>query len=170
MSIASHLFFFSSARPNIERHFAFSINIPHDLKQQLDQLYRPDVRTAANDELIAILVAVVKHFSKVYIFIDGLDECRKEERSTILSMINQLTHSDHSAVKILLTSQEVTDISTSLNGLPRLQVSADKNSSDIASFIEETIKANIRSRALAVHDPYLESDLISALVDGAQGM
>jgi hypothetical protein len=71
------------------------------LKQQLDQLYRPDVRTAANDELIAILVAVVKHFSKVYIFIDGLDECRKEERSTILSMINQLTHSDHSAVKIL---------------------------------------------------------------------
>ncbi|KAI9871159.1 MAG: hypothetical protein M1830_003253, partial [Pleopsidium flavum] len=154
----------------IIRQLLNKIIIPLDLKQQLDQLYRPGIRAAANDELLAILVAVVKHFSKVYIFVDGLDECRKEERFSVLSMINQLTQSECTAVKILITSQEVADVSTSLKGHPRLQISVDKNSSDIASFIEETIKANIKSGALVVHDPSLELNIISALVDGAQGM
>ena len=154
----------------IIRQLLEGIAISGELEQQMDQLYRSDTRTVPDDELVALLFAVVKHFSKIYIFIDGLDECRKEEQITILSIVNQLAQSTRPTVKILITSREEAAISTSLKGVPRLRVSADKNSADIAFFIEETVKSNIKSGALTIQDPSLEPDIISALRNGAKGM
>lgn len=154
----------------IIRQLLDGINISSDLEQQMDQLYRSDTRTVADDELVALLFAVVKHFSKIYIFIDGLDECRKEVQITILSIVNQLARSTRPAVKTLITSREEAIISTSLSGIPRLRVSADKNSADIAFFVEETVKSNLECGALTIQDPSLESDIISALRNGAKGM
>src|SRR5277367_5010567 len=64
----------------IIRQLLDGINISSDLEQQMDQLYRSDTRTAADDELVALLFAVVKYFSKIYVFVDGLDECGREEQ------------------------------------------------------------------------------------------
>lgn len=73
-------------------------------------------------------------------------------------------------VKMLITSQEEAVISESLKGLPRLRVSAENISRDIVSYVEGTVKWNIPSGALIIQDLSLESDIISTLVDGAQGM
>ena len=146
------------------------INISSDLEQQMDQFYRSDTRTIADDELVALLFAVVRHFSKLYVFIDGLDECRKEEQITILSIVNRLARSTRPAVKTLIASREEAIILTSLRGIPRLRISADKNSADIAFFVEETVRANINSGTLIIQDPSLESNIISALINGAKGM
>jgi hypothetical protein len=152
------------------RELLEKITIPDDLEQQIDRFYRPSTRTASDDELISILCAVVEHFSKVYVCIDGLDECGKNEQVTIMSMVNNLAQHSCAVVKILLTSREEIIISTSLRGFPRLRVSADNNAFDIITFVEETVKSNIRSGALAIQDPSLESDIISELVNGARGM
>jgi hypothetical protein len=154
----------------IIRQLLEGITISSDLEQQMDQFYRPDTRTAADDELVALLFAVVRHFSKLYVFIDGLDECRKEEQITILSIVNQLAQSTRPAVKTLIASREEAIISTSSRGIPRLRISADRISADIAFFVEETVKANINSGALTIQDPSLESNIISALINGAKGM
>ncbi|KAH0538694.1 hypothetical protein FGG08_004711 [Glutinoglossum americanum] len=154
----------------IIRQLLENIIIPDDLEQKIDRFYRLGTRTAADDELVSILYAVVKHFSKVYICIDGLDECEKDEQTTILSMISQLAQSNHTAVKVVITSREETLISTSLRGFPHLLVSADKNSPDITAFIEETVESNIGSGALTIRDPSLKSDIMSALIGGAGGM
>jgi KAP family P-loop domain len=154
----------------IIRQLLEGIAISSDLEQQMDQFYRSDTRTIADDELVALLFAVAKHFSKLYVFIDGLDECRKEEQITILSIVNQLAQPTRPAVKTLIASREEAIISTSLRDIPRLRISADKNSADIAFFVEETVKANISSGALTIQDPSLESNIISALINGAKGM
>ena len=154
----------------IIRQLLEGITISSDLEQQMDQFYRSNTRTIAADELVALLFAVARHFSKLYVFIDGLDECRKEEQITILSIVNQLAQSTRPAVKTLIASREEAIISTSLKGFPRLRISADKNSADIAFFIKETVKANINSGALTIQDPSLESNIISALINGAKGM
>jgi hypothetical protein len=154
----------------IIRQLLEGITISSDLEQQMDQFYRSDTRSIADDELVALLFAVVRHFSKLYVFIDGLDECRKEEQITILSIVNQLAQSTRPAVKTLIASREEAIISTSLRGIPRLRISADKNSADIAFFVKETVKSNINSGALTIQDPSLESDIISALINGAKGM
>lgn len=152
------------------RQLLNEIMISEDLKKQLDQFYRPDIRIASTDELVAILFAVIEQFSKVYIFIDGLDECGKEDRNTISSTVKQLAGSDSSIVKIVVTSQETAEISKFLGGFPYIQISEENNSSDIVSFIEETVTAHMRSGVLAVNDFSLKTDIMSALIDGAQGM
>jgi hypothetical protein len=154
----------------IIRELLEGITISSDLEKQMDQFYRSDTKTIADDELVAILFAVARHFSKLYVFIDGLDECRKEEQITILSIVNQLAQSTSPAMKILMVSREEAIISTSLARFPRLRISADKNSADIAFFVEETVKANINSGALTIQDPSLESNITSALINGAKGM
>jgi hypothetical protein len=154
----------------IIRQLLEGVTISSDLEQQMDHLYRSDTRTVADVELAALLFAVVKHFSKIYLFIDGLDECRKEEQIAVLSIVNQLARSTRPAVKTLITSREEAIISTSLKEVPRLRISADKNSADIAFFVEETVKSNIKSGALTIQDPSIESDIVSALRNGAKGM
>jgi KAP family P-loop domain len=154
----------------IIRELLEGITISSDLEKQMDQFYRSDTKTIADDELVAILFVVARHFSKLYVFIDGLDECRKEEQITILSIVNQLAQSTRPAVKTLIASREEAIISTSLRGIPRLRISADRISADIAFFVEETVKANINSGALTIQDPSLESNIISALINGAKGM
>jgi hypothetical protein len=144
----------------IIRELLEGITISSDLEKQMDQFYRSDTKTIADDELVAILFAVARHFSKLYVFIDGLDECRKEEQITILSIVNQLAQSTSPAMKILMVSREEAIISTSLARFPRLRISADK----------KTVNANINSGALTIQDPSLESNITSALINGAKGM
>jgi hypothetical protein len=152
------------------RQLLEDIAIPDDLEQKIDQLYRLGKRAEADDELTSVLYALVKHFSKVYVCIDGLDECEKNAQVTILSIVNQLTRSDHTAVKVIVTSREESFISKSLREFPRLRISADKSSSDITAFIEETVKLNIRLGTLTIRDSSLESEITSALINGADGM
>lgn len=146
------------------------IAITDVLKQQLVSLNRPGIRVAESNELIPILLAVLKHFTKAYIFLDGLDECRKEERVTILSAINELVSCGCPVVKVFVTSQQEVDIAAALERFPHLEISADRISSDIGCFIKETVRSCIQSGSMIVQTAGLESDIISALVDGAQGM
>lgn len=146
------------------------IAITNILKQELISLNKPGIRVAESDELLPILLAVLRHFSKAYIFLDGLDECRKEERLTILSMLNRVFRSDGLVVKIFVTSQQEVDITVSLKEFSRLEVSPHKISSDISSYVKGTVRSSIESGDLLVQTACLESDIISALVDGAQGM
>ncbi|KAI9861085.1 MAG: hypothetical protein M1813_005514 [Trichoglossum hirsutum] len=154
----------------IIRELLENVAIPDDLEQRIEQLYRHGTRTAIDDELISVLCTVIKCFSEVYICIDGIDECGKDEQITILSMVDQLAQSHDAAVKIFITSREETTISASLRKFLRLRVSADKNSRDITTFVGEAVKSNIRSGTLTIRDPSLESDIISALTNGADGM
>jgi len=146
------------------------ITITDVLNQQLVSLNRPGIRVAESDELVPILLAVLKHFTKAYIFLDGLDECRKEERVRILSAINEIVSCGCPVVKVFITSQQEVDIAASLGRFPRLEVSTDRISSDIGCFIKGTVRSCIESGSLVVRTAGLELDIISALVDGAQGM
>ena len=154
----------------IIRQLLENIIIPDDLEQKIDESYRLGTRTATDDELASILYMVVKLFSIIYICIDGLDECGKDEQAMILSVVDQLAQSSQTTVKILITSRQEPLISSSLGLFPQLQVSADKNSIDIALFVKETVKLKIRSGDLVVQDPSLELDIVSALINGADGM
>ena len=118
----------------IARQLLERINISGDLEQQMDQLYRRDTGAMTDDELAAILFAIIKHFSKVYLFLDGLDECREEVQTTVLSIVIQLSESIQPAVKIFISSRDEYLISKSLKKFPHIQISAENNSDDIALY------------------------------------
>ena len=146
------------------------IVIPDVLHRQLVSLNKVNTRIAESDELVPILLAVLDHFSKAYVFLDGLDECRKEERARVLSTLNQVLCSGSPVIKVFVTSQQEVDIAVSLKQYSRLELSPDRISSDISSFIKGTVQSCMESGTLVVRNARLVSDVVSALVDGAQGM
>jgi hypothetical protein len=160
----------SNILATITKQLLTSVVIQDKMMGKLSSVYKPSSRIAAPEEALDLLLMVVEHFSRVFIFIDGLDECMKEERSTILTAIHELRHTDRSKVHILITSQEAPDIATTMEGSAHLHISSGTNSQDIASFVEGSIRSNIRTGNLVIQDPSLEKVIIAALVDGAQGM
>ena len=154
----------------IVRQLLERINISGDLEQHMNPLYGPDARDVTNDALSAILFHVIKHFSKVYLFIDGLDECRNDAQTMILSIVHQISQSEQPTVKIFVSSRDELIISASLKKFLHLRISAENNSDDIAHFVEEAVNLNIRSGALKIQDPSLQSEIITTLTGKAHGM
>lgn len=144
--------------------------ISETLEKQIETYFRPEIRAATEEELFKILLGALQNYSNVYILMDGLDECNKEDLNKIMSMLRQLLRSERPLLKIALFSREENSIANALEGYPRVRVSSDKISPDINSFIEETVKAAIRGRKMCVSEPLLEREVISALINGAQGM
>lgn len=140
----------------IVRQLLEGINISGDLEQHVDPLYGPGVRAVTDNILSAIIFRVIKHFSKVYLFINGLDKYRSEVQTIILSIVYQLSQSRQPTVKIFISSRDNHIISASLKKFSHLQVSAEKISDNIAHFIEETMNFNISSGALKIQDPSLQ--------------
>ena len=160
----------SSILGTIIRQLLEKVVISETLEKQIERYFRPGIRVATEEELFAILLEALQNYSNLYILIDGLDECGKEDLNKILSMLSQLLRSERALLKIAIFSREETLIANALKRYPRVRVSSKKISPDINSFIEETVKAKIRDRQLCVSEPLLEKRVINALTNGAQGM
>jgi len=136
----------------------------------MNPLYRLDTTAVADEAFLAILLCIIKYFSRLYLFIDGLDECTSDIQSTILFIIHQLSRFKKPTVKIFLSSRDEQIISTSLNGFPRLEVSTERVSEDIAYFVEETVQSHLNSGELRIQDSALQQEIIATLTSQAQGM
>lgn len=70
------------------------------------------------DELVKILLASIRSYSKVYLLIDALDECPEdgETRQSVLERIERLTQ-DAPNLKVLTTSRELPAIRESMTAL-----------------------------------------------------
>jgi len=85
-----------------------------------------------------LLDTALKSLAKVYIIIDGLDECDRDERKTIiswfLSIIDTLSESNVDALRCIFISQDDTDIGRLLSNVPAIQITAENMSPDIQSY------------------------------------
>jgi hypothetical protein len=118
------------------------------------------------DELLEILTLVIqKHFNKVYVALDALDECI--ERQVLLPILCQFI--DSKCASIFLTSRSEYDIQKSLS--EKYIYSAAIEGSDVALdvelFVNRQIKAIESLRDLNVD---LQNEIVQELVAGAKGM
>lgn len=79
--------------------------------------------------------------SKLYIIIDGLDECNMEERKLILfffnSMVERHNAKDPGKIRVLFISQDWDDIRKALTTAARIALCATDNEADIRSFVRK---------------------------------
>lgn len=124
------------------------------------------------EELQAVLEDALPQFSKIYILIDGLDECNRKDIHLVLQLFNKLLQSKfgHSTLKLIVFSRHNDAITRCLTSYTSLEVSIDKISLDINSFIEESVKSKISCGDLEISDVSLERDVITTLKEGAHGM
>jgi len=105
----------------------------------LDYLY--DVAVNSNERyattveiLSTVVVNVVQCYERVFIGIDGLDECEPSERSHLVSLVQRLLAQEDSNVHVFLTSRAEHDLEQALEFTSRLKLTDDHVAADIRSY------------------------------------
>jgi hypothetical protein len=103
--------------------------------------------------------------------VDGLDELKEDERQIVYSSLRDLL-SINKITKLFLSSRndESQTMGSDRTSKYRICLLPEKISIDINSYIRHAVR-NLRAGGrLAIRDPWLERDVLDALVDGAKGM
>lgn len=133
---------------------------------QLDKKLEPTMH-----ELIAFLHMIIKRVKKVYILIDGLDECEKLDSDELLDALSSLVRADSKVLIFLASRTSVYDqIKRSFPDQFHQISTAAATQTEIATFIDTEIEERLRREDLNVEDLGLVKEIKSALKNGADGM
>lgn len=97
------------------------------------------------EKLSTNLIETSKSFDRVFLVLDGLDECdQTKQRNDLLPVFHALAKGN---ISVLLTSQlQPGDIQRSLHMVPKIDLSAKDE--DIKIYIEQTIDSSPRAKRL----------------------
>jgi len=97
-------------------------------KKHADRRSRPSL-----DEIITTLNSVVSYYSKVYIVLDGLDECADKDgtRSELITGLRSLQ--SRTNTNLMVTSRFITRVEQSFKGFPMLEIRA--SDADVKQFV-----------------------------------
>ncbi|KAI5838938.1 hypothetical protein DFP73DRAFT_615832 [Morchella snyderi] len=99
------------------------------------------------------------------IVIDGLDECRADDRKRFLTYMNRLMKDSKRRIKIIVSSREKVDISRYLADFKRISLYSAVNNSDIKNYIRETIEEKLKDVDPRV-GPGMVEEINDALIKG----
>ncbi|KAI9788101.1 MAG: hypothetical protein M1816_007233 [Peltula sp. TS41687] len=121
-------------------------------------------------ELEDLLKMVMKAFGRVFLAIDGLDECDPMEQRQIACVLKTLTQLSQPTAKLLVCSRQEVEIAKAFENGPRLRLTGQLNMDDISQYVEDTVTLRIDSGDLVIGDQSMKSEIIQTLAQGAKGM
>jgi hypothetical protein len=113
------------------------------------------------ESLVSHILAVSKMFDRVFIIIDGLDECHSREN--LLEMITKLTDGVH----VLVTSRREADIQAKFVSQPALAMKEEAVQADIKAHVEDRLKNGGRLKDLR---PVTKEEIKQKLLEKSGGM
>lgn len=125
---------------------------------------------SSREDLLDLVRSVLGLFSRIYIVIDGLDECGKDTQEDIMFIVKILASFDKAILKVLVFSRENARLSTVLKQYPCVHTSEAALTGDILSYVQATVASKLEAGELVIHNPALKEEIISELVTKAQGM
>lgn len=140
-------------------------DIPNDVVALYEQHTRIKTRPLLN-EYLRLLRAIINDFSRVYIIIDGLDECSETNstRSHFLPGINDI----RPQICTFVTSRYLPSIERELPGATRLQVEAKDE--DIRKYLMQRLQKWEFIKRHLEKDPSLGESIIGSIVSKARRM
>ena len=129
----------------------------------IKSFYRRHQRRAARptlDQLTNILISEIQTYSKIFIVVDALDECREDDatRATLLEVLRSLPRQ----VNLMVTSRDLPSISRDFEGTKRLHIQAQDD--DIKSYVEGRIARGPQ------YLKRLQETIITKIVETTRGM
>ena len=96
------------------------------------------------------IITILSRDRPITIVVDGLDECKHMAVPELVQSLNEITRSSSTVVKIFLSTRYIPIIVDCLTryGYPALEISANKNSGDIARFIDGELEKRVETRSL----------------------
>lgn len=144
-----------------------------DAFQELESFYQrlhPSnglARSPGNTELTMVLSKVTERFEKVFVIVDGLDECAQHTTAVVEDLASYAN--DHDNLCTALLSRGEDEIRFRLEeDFEKLEIAA--HSEDVAEYVSSEIQERLRTGRLRISDTELLADIKQQLVDKAQGM
>lgn len=145
--------------------------IPSELEKELDNIFfKNHHREPEIEELYKLLVPITQLSATTYLLIDGLDECKDENRRQLSFYLNKLIGNSKSKVKVFVSSRPELDISQTLDSFHLISLGTSTTHSDIELFIRNVIDQKLRNRSLVVKKPCMVEKIKEALIQGSEGM
>ncbi|KAI0160498.1 hypothetical protein GGR57DRAFT_385174 [Xylariaceae sp. FL1272] len=122
----------------------------------------PDLKDATKK-----LREMTRLFQRVFLVVDGLDECRGTTDEVVGTLFDVANDSDNLSAALL--SRDEFEIRNHLEGdFEGVEIAA--HTEDITEFVTAEIEERIRTRRLRVNDISLKGEILQELIEGAQGM
>lgn len=145
--------------------------IPSELEKELDSIFfKNHHREPEIEELYKLLVSITQLSTTTYLFIDGLDECKDENRRQLSFYLNKLIRNSKSKVKVFVSSRPELDISQSFDNFHLISLGISTTHPDIELFIHNVIDQKLGNRSLVVKKPCMVEKIKEALIRGSEGM
>jgi hypothetical protein len=120
-----------------------------------------------------LIIQLAELYPLTIIVIDALDECNPEKRSDLLDALEVILQESANLIKVFISSRDDQDIVFRLKRYSNLEISSERNSEDMASFVKTTAKELIRTRKLLKYSRSkldMEDLIVQRVTGGASGM
>ncbi|RDA85560.1 hypothetical protein CP532_3321 [Ophiocordyceps camponoti-leonardi (nom. inval.)] len=136
-----------------------------------DLLEKAQAPLAELEKLTDIFRHALTSLSKLYVIIDGLDECEKTERRELLETLSSLAALG-SKIRFFLAGRDsiTMEIKKGFPSHHHVSMGSPLARPDIARYIEGAVEDKLECEELIVRDPSLVDEIKLALNKGAEGM
>jgi hypothetical protein len=140
----------------VQDHFTTSNTVKLLFKRHKDKRTSPTL-----DECMEALKSEIGTYSKVFIIVDALDECREDDgtRANLLQALRSLV----GKVNLMVTSRDLVSIARDFQETKRIDILA--NDQDVRRYIEGRI-----ARAPRRHLKVLQESIVRKIVENVRGM
>ena len=125
------------------------------------------------DDSLDLILRLVEDYSMTIVIIDALDECDPSMRQSLLDAFEHILKESADLVKIFVSSRNDQDIVWTLRDYPNMDISSDKNTADIETYVEREVSRLVKTRQLLRNSRAKES-MMALIVEqvsiGADGM
>ena len=142
------------------------LKLPEEIQRLHDESTRHQQQPSLSS-LMQTFLSLIRHFRRVYIVIDALDECT--EREDLLHFINQIVNQKAQNASVLVASRREQDFVTELEGITTrsLCVQDARTEDDIRLFIQNRL---VEDPKLKKRPDSVKREIEQSLVAGAHGM
>lgn len=152
-----------------------------DLRQELVNAYnKANVEGHSQTSLDshtteALIRATLSRFKTVFIVVDALDECTREQRKILVKfLLNQAKVAGGCSVKIFLTSRDEDDLRRMFQDkhIRNYVINANDTKKDIKPFVRHEVASYLESGEIlgGKVSVGLQTELVTSLVNNADGM
>ena len=134
------------------------------------EILRINSNGLSEQKLTNLISNAIQCCAGLHIIVDGLDECERGVQQALTNTLGRLLTFEHPLIKNLFTCRDEGHLLTSLSHFSRLQISHRASAADIQSYISHAIAQSLSSGDLTIRNPVLKEEIISKLVDKAQGI
>jgi nucleoside phosphorylase len=148
-------------------HFS-SIEIPKEVSAEFDA--KRGASSLSQPMALKVMNSIINEYDLTTIVIDGLDECPRDVRTSLMEDIDQLVVSCNKVMHVFYSSRRESDIEEFMDAAENALDVVVENEVEVCRFVEDQVEEDFRMHRFHPSCVSIKNDIITGLQRKAQGM